>query len=397
MRPIVVFAAIPVAALCFAAGAINLRSPSVVTTMTSTAAPGSVRALQDQLQRQPRDAGSWSALGSAYVEQARLTGDPTFYVKADGAIAEALRLTPADPNALSSRGALNAARHDFHAALADADAALSISPASADAMLVRVDALTELGRYGEALTAARAADDLRPGVASFARLSYQFELRGNLVGAARLMQAALDASSSAADRAFALVHLGDLARISGDAGVARRSYGAALVAVPGVLGAQVGLARLDISAGNVSSALALLAEVVRRSPLPAYVGEYGDLLAATGHKTDAAAQYAVAQASVLLSTNAGVRTDLETALFAADHGDPAVALAAATREWAARHSIHVADALAWALHVNGRDVEALVYSNKALALGSRDPLFRHHHFVIVSAVAASTTSARSSS
>ena len=54
----------------------------------------------------------------------------------------------------------------------------------------------------------------------------------------------------------------------------------------------------------------------------------------------------------------GVNIDLELALFDAAHGDPVGALAAARDEWAKRHSVHVADAYAWALHANGRDAAA---------------------------------------
>ena len=36
------------------------------------------------------------------------------------------------------------------------------------------------------------------------------------------------------------------------------------------------------------------------------------------------------------------------------------------------------DAHAWALHVNGRDAEALVWLARALALGTRNALFHYH-------------------
>jgi hypothetical protein len=61
----------------------------------------------------------------------------------------------------------------------------------------------------------------------------------------------------------------------------------------------------------------------------------------------------------------GVTTDLETALFEADHGDRAAALRAARAERARRASVDVDDALAWALHVNGRDREALEQARQA--------------------------------
>ena len=70
--------------------------------------------------------------------------------------------------------------------------------------------------------------------------------------------------------------------------------------------------------------------------------------------------------------------DLELALFEADHGSPRAALAAATAEWNRRQSILVADALAWALHVNGHDRDALRYERIAMHLGLRNALFWFH-------------------
>jgi Flp pilus assembly protein TadD len=98
----------------------------------------------------------------------------------------------------------------------------------------------------------------------------------------------------------------------------------------------------------------------------------------TGRSAGAAQQYAVARDWVTLAKASGVATDLETALFAADHGDKAEALRAARAEWARRHSVHVADALAWALHVNGRDARALGYARLANGLGYRNAMFRYH-------------------
>jgi len=43
-----------------------------------------------------------------------------------------------------------------------------------------------------------------------------------------------------------------------------------------------------------------------------------------------------------------------------------------------RKSIFVADALAWLLHENGQSEEALAYSDKALAMGTRNALFYFH-------------------
>ena len=93
-------------------------------------------------------------------------------------------------------------------------------------------------------------------------------------------------------------------------------------------------------------------------------------------------QYALVDVENRLLRANGVNVDLEIALFDADHGRPEEALSAAEAEWARRHSVHVADALAWALHANGQDSRALSYANDALALGTRNALFFFHRGMI---------------
>src|SRR3954452_23180745 len=90
---------------------------------------GVIDALQVRLQRLPQDAQSWAALGLAYVEQARVDGNPQYYPKADGAIRRSLEVQPDDnADALAARAALKSARHDFSGALASAQESLRINP-----------------------------------------------------------------------------------------------------------------------------------------------------------------------------------------------------------------------------------------------------------------------------
>jgi Flp pilus assembly protein TadD len=97
-----------------------------------------------------------------------------------------------------------------------------------------------------------------------------------------------------------------------------------------------------------------------------------------GQTRAAQQQFAVAEASARLAGEAGVRVDLELALFLTDHGDPAQALNSARASWRARQTVHTADALAWALHANGQDGHALRYARQATRLGTTSPQFLHH-------------------
>jgi Flp pilus assembly protein TadD len=65
-------------------------------------------------------------------------------------------------------------------------------------------------------------------------------------------------------------------------------------------------------------------------------------------------------------------------LYLADHGDATAALELAREQHAERPSIQITDALAWALHANGRDVAALRYAREALRLGTKDALMLFH-------------------
>jgi hypothetical protein len=79
----------------------------------------------------------------------------------------------------------------------------------------------------------------------------------------------------------------------------------------------------------------------------------------------------------------GVRTELETALFEADHRlRPGQVVALARRARAARPSIDGDDTLAWALARTGRCADALPWSQRALRLGTRDALKLFHRGMI---------------
>lgn len=127
-----------------------------------------------------------------------------------------------------------------------------------------------------------------------------------------------------------------------------------------------------------------LEEVVRRYPLPGQLAALAELYETGGQRRQAEEQYALIRIWTRLARANGVATDLESSLLEADHGDAAEALKSARAEWARRESVHTADALAWALHANGRNREALTYAKKATAgsPGYRNASFLFHRGMI---------------
>src|SRR5207244_1743888 len=233
--------------------------------------------------------------------------------------------------------------------------------------------------YPEAFAAIQKMVDTRPDAASYARASYAWEIRGDIVDARRALSLALEAASTPGDAAFATYYLGELAWNAGRVGEASSFYRQSLARDPSFVPGLQGVAKVDAATGHLARAISEYQTVVDRLPLPQYVIELGDLYGLAGEAAETAQQIDLLRAQERLFRANGVDVDVEIALFDADHGvDLAAGLAAARREWARRKSVFVADALAWSLYANGRASEALGYSRVALRLGGRNATFYFH-------------------
>ena len=362
--------------------------------VSSPASP--VERLQKDLERVPGNYRAWTELGLAYVQQARTTADPGLYGRADGAFAKSLELRPRDNDAaLTGKASLAAARHDFAEALALTDQSLAINDFSVTTYAVRADALTELGRYDQARAAIQKMFDLRPGgLDGYSRASYAFELRGDVVRAREMLEQAAAAALSPGDVAFTSYFLGELAFNNGDLSAAQAAYQRAIDADPSALQSVAGRAKVRAAKGETTAAAADYRTVVERLPLPEYLAAFGELLEATGQQDEAEEQYAVLRATQQLYAAGGQDVDTELAIFEADHGTPAAALASAEKAYAKRpQAIFTQDAYAWALHAAGRSKEALPIAKAATRLGLRSPAL-HYRLGTIAAAAGDTGTAR---
>lgn len=341
--------------------------------------------LEARVERLPGDWTAWASLANARVETARVTGDPSQYALADIAVARSFETQP-DDNLFAHIAAsrLAASRHDFTTALEEGLAAVAVSPENAEAHLAVADAMVELGRYDDAAAEVQAALDRRPGLAALARASYLRELNGDVDGAVQAMEQAADLAGAPADRAFTSFHLGQLAFDSGDIDEAERRFEAAVMEDPGWVAPAAGLARVTAARGDLDAGLAAWDDVLARLPLPEYLAGAIDTAVAAGDQKRAEDYHAVLEAQEILLADAGVSVDLEIALAEADRGvEPDVAVVAARAEWDRRQSIHVADALGWALLRAGEPEEALEYVDAAVAQGSRFAVFHFHRGMVL--------------
>jgi tetratricopeptide (TPR) repeat protein len=195
--------------------------------------------------------------------------------------------------------------------------------------------------------------------------------------------AASGAIGQAEPTAWVQVQLGKLDWARGRYGEAAAHDRAALRALPGYVYALDALAQVAAARGELPRAIALERQASSTIPLPQFVGFLGDLEHAAGRTQASKRSYALVDVIDRLLRANGVRTDLETALFRADHGiQLKETLRLARSAQRSRPSIDGDDVLAWTLEQNGRCAEALRYSRLALRLGTEDALKFFHRGMI---------------
>lgn len=357
---------------------------AAATNPSSASLEALITSLQTRLEATPKDYVSWATLGLAYVQQAKVTINPEFYPRADGALAESIAIND-DDNFLAYAGlsALASARHDFAAAKEFAERGLTMNSYSAILYGALSDAEIQLGNYTAGFEAVQRMVDLSPDTSSLSRASYSWELRGEIDKAKALMQRAFDDAPTPADRAFASFYLGELAFNEGDVNAALDYYNTAQAESPQDPAALYGKAKAEAALGQTETALFHFEELVSRAPEPSYIVEYGELLESLGRTAEAQQQYDVFAATQILFEANGVEPDATPTLFYADHGDPERALRDAQRAIETRPFLVMYDAYAWALHMNGRDGEALEAISVAMELGLRNALFHYHAGMIM--------------
>ncbi len=360
-------------------------APRIVPDGTSAGPAGggtaaSVAKLEAAIRARPGDPQTLTQLGFAYQLRWRETADSSFLPRSETALRRALRRDPDYPNAVLGLGSLALIRHEFRAALTYGRRAQRLLVDSGRPQGVIGDALVELGRYDEAFRAFERMVKRLPGLASYARVAYARELTGDPEGAIAAMRLALEAAAGQPEStAWAHVELAKLQLGSGRFSAASRQAREALRAFPGYPAARLVLARIEAARGRSDRAIAAARRAVESVPTLESVALLADLLERAGKKSESRQQRKTgAVIQQLLAAN-GVQVDLESAVYRADRGiRPAETVRLARRARAARPSIYGDDALAWALARAGRCAEARPLAERALRLGTKDPLLYFH-------------------
>jgi tetratricopeptide (TPR) repeat protein len=363
-----------------AVGSPQAISESALSGIAEGGTETTIAKLEAALASNPTNPDALSSLGLAYQIRWRETGDSGFLPRSQAALRKALAVRPHDPTGTLGLGNLALIRHQFGRALVTGRKARKLAPYSARPYGVIGDAQIELGRYPAAFKSYERMVSLKPNLASYARIAYARELSGDTVGALAAMELSLDAAGGQPEAtAWVEVELGKLELGRGRVAAADRHFRAALSIFPGYVYALEQRARVEAARGRLDRAVALARQASEAIPLPQFVSLLGDLLDRQGLHAKARHQQATVNAIDRLLVAGGVRVDLESAVYRADHRiRPGTTVELARRARADRPSVYGDDALGWALARAGRCQEAVTWSQRSLRLGTRDALLWFH-------------------
>ena len=348
-------------------------------TMSATAPPAAAPIARAILLRQAVDA----------LKTAQRDGDVALHVRADRLSTELIERDGPDAVTLTLRAAARAGQHRFDEAVTWADQAIALNPNDAAPYGVLIDALVEIGEYERAVDTAQYLLELKPTYMAYARAAYLRALYGDQAGGLRMMHLAIEAcpSNAPAEHAWLLTHLGQDALAAGEQDTAARAFAEALALRPGDGRALQGLAALAAARGAPDQAIALYQRATASGLSADAHAALANLYAQQGRADEAARERDAAEQAARLTLESPGRPEVrQLALLYADRGahlDEALHLAEQAAAW--RDDIYTNDTLAWVLYRSGRVAEARDASQRALRLGSRDPLLLHHAAVIAAA------------
>lgn len=334
------------------------------------------------------DATDRSQLAALYMDRARATGGFTDYGRAEQLARRSLALRTAhNSQTFSLLASALLARHDFAQALSVAKTADSLDPGVARHVALLGEIELEMGDYDKASEHFASIHFDGDQFTIAARVARWRELTGHADAARRLLRLAVskvDRRDDLPAEQVAWFHyrLGELELRTGNLDSAEAAYRRGLAIFPDDYRSLGGLARLAAVRSDWKNAIAYGNQAIAIQLDPATLGTVSEAYTALGDSAQAS-QYARAMATSALKQPGPIHR--AWGLFLLDHGsnsDVDGVLAKTRVEMRTRHDVYGYDLLAWALHRQGNDAAAHDAMQHALAQHTEDAQLFYHADVI---------------
>lgn len=336
--------------------------------------------LRGVAEKNPKKPEAWVKLGEAWVQKARVTADPGFYLHADACADIALSMEPKDKLALGLKSLVALNQHKFAEAKEIAEKILKESPEHPLAYGSLSDAALELGDYELASQSAQKMMDIKPNLPSYSRVANLAWLYGRVADAKRVSALAIDAGRDPTDpepQAWQLVQTANYFWHEGDYDGAAAGVEQALKIFKEYPPALVVQAKVALAKNDAKEAARLLRDAHKKSPLVETAWLLSEAEEAAGDAEGAAKARAAAEKD-------GKQSDPMTLsrFWSSRNEHKEEALALIQEELKTRGGVTAKDALAWALYRNGKMTEAKAAMAEATKFGTPDARLRYHEGAI---------------
>jgi len=344
--------------------------------------------LYTAIEQSATDSKSRIALAGLFIQEARVTGNYTYYDKAAlKYVNDVLKYDSLDFDATLLKSYLYISQHHFADGLSIAKKACNINPYNSFVYGLLVDGNVEMGNYDSAVSMAQHMIDTRPDIRSYSRVSYLLEIYGDYPGAIDAMKMAVDAGVPGDEATeWARVQLAHLYENTGDIKRAEFQYQTSLAVRPDYPYALAGLAKLAAFRKDYPNAISLYTKAdslitdasIRESLADVYRAsgdnkKAEDIMKEVIDEMNKTAQSGQNDASI------GHYVDKELAYAYIRTGDYDKAIEHAVLEYNRRPmNIDVNEAVAWAYYNKGDYAKALSFIQTALKTNSRNPTLLCH-------------------
>ena len=215
--------------------------------------------LIQKIKQNHSDIKSLNSLTAIYLQEARASGNYSYYDKAAlNCVHAVLKKDEKNFEALTYKATIYLSQHHFREGLQLAQQIQKMYPYSAFVYGILVDANVELGNYRAAVENAEKMISIRPDIRSYSRISYLREIHGDIPGAIDAMKMAVDAGSAGTESTeWARVQLGKLYEQLGQMKYAEMYYTIALDNRPNCPYALAGLGRIAVAAKDYNKGIEL--------------------------------------------------------------------------------------------------------------------------------------------
>ncbi|MEP7002190.1 MAG: tetratricopeptide repeat protein [bacterium] len=341
-----------------------------------------IQYFSERAKRDPTGALDLARLSALYLARGRETGDPRDAILAEESARRSLK-NRKERNGAASQVLVTAllAQHRFDEALPLARRARDLDPDNPSLRAAVGDIQMELGQYDSARVS---FSNLRvalgdPAVAP--RLARWAEIEGQTDKARHLLRAALlivqkTPSVPREQLAWFWLRVGDVELRSGHPLAADSAYRSGLAAHPDDYRLLSAIAHSALLQQKWQRAITFGERAIAVTLDPATLGILSDAYAATGDSAKSAEYAHVLDVVVLKQPGSYHRA---WSLFLLDHNRHLSTVSRKiTEELRTRKDVYAYDLLAWSLHKQGRDREAVIAMSQAMKEGTRDAqLFFH--------------------